>query len=141
MSEFSYKQKDALLQKITSLPTAAATPRYSEAIDLGELTRRGVRIDPMELLLTSPALTATNLPATGTLDFSLEFSKNSTFPTGQTQTITISDWKQVGSTSGSVELKKRFRPATDSPQFVRTKCTLTGTASLANTNFVFEAVI
>ena len=141
MSEFSYSQKDALLQKITACPTAAATPTYSGAIDLGPLTRRGVRIDPMELSLTAPKMTATNLPASASLAYTLEFSDDSAFVSSPTQTITLSDWKQTGSASGCDALSKRFRVATDAPRYVRAKCTLTGTASLAGVSVVFEAVI
>ncbi|MCL2622432.1 MAG: hypothetical protein FWD31_02100 [Planctomycetaceae bacterium] len=141
MSEFSFSQKDALLQKITACPTAAATPVFTDAIDLGELSRRGVRIDPMELLLASPQMTATNLPASTSLTYSLEFSNDKTFQTSETTTITLSDWKQTGSANGCDAVLKRFRPWTDAPQYVRAKCTLAGTASLSDVKFVFEAVI
>ncbi len=142
MSEFSYSQKDALLQKKTAFPTAAATPVYTEAIDLGELTRRGARIDPVELLLTSPTMTAANLAASNSLSYTLEFSNDKTFQAANVQTITVNDWKQTGTASGCASLLKRFRPATDSPQYARVKCVLAGTtASLSGLSFVFEAVI
>ncbi|GHT26849.1 hypothetical protein FACS18942_05080 [Planctomycetales bacterium] len=132
----SYNAKDALLTKKTSLPSATGTI-YSEALDLGGIGEHGVRIDPYELLLTSPAATAAQLPASASNTYTLQFSDDNTFASGVVEWSAGTAWQQAGSASGATEAEFRFRPATDAPQYVRVKCVTAG-AGAAQTGLSFE---
>ena len=138
----SFKRRDALLIKNAAFPAAAATPTYTEALDLGEVTDLAYRNLSMELLLSSPEMTTTNLPEGESLAFGLEFSDDPDFGADSSVvTVTISDWSQAGSATGAMDIVRRFRPSTDSGRFVRAKCTLTGnTAVLTGTSFSLEIV-
>ena len=138
MSDFSFAQRDALLRKETAFPAAGATGRTG-IFDLGELTRLGIRDANMRLLLSSPALTAAQLPANASTEFVLEFCDDVAFPSDDTVTVTISDWKQAGSATGALELVKEYRPETNAKRFVRLQCKNTG-GTLANAKFMFEIV-
>jgi hypothetical protein len=134
----SLNQKDALLIKKTSLPSATGTV-YSEAFDLGDIGERGVRIDPFELLLTTETKTAVQLPAGSVNTFSYQFSDDAEFSTNLNE-ISGTAWKQTGSADGALPYEQRFRPSTDAQRFVRVQCVTTGTASQTGQSFEFSIV-
>lgn len=138
MSEFSFAQRDALLRKETAFPAGGAAIKTG-VFDLGEITRLGYRNSNMRFVLTSPELTATQLPEDALLMFVLEFCDDETFPTDEVVTVTISDWQQTGSEEGAVELVKEYRPETDAKRYVRLGCTNTG-GVLTDASFMFEIV-
>jgi hypothetical protein len=135
----TYNQRDALLKKLGVFPTAAGTT-YTEAHDLGDIGQRGVRIDPFELVIEAPALTATQLPAGADLAYSFQFCDVEDF-SDNVETVEVTEWKQTGSTSGAGAFEARFRVATDGRRFVRAKCVRTGTGgSLTAVNYTFDFV-
>lgn len=137
---FSYSLRDALLRRTAGYPTGAV-PTLTESFDLGPVTRLAHRPAPFELLLTAPVLTAENLPAGNSLKYSLEFCDDPAFPLADTQTVILSDWIQEGHADGVDDIVRRYRISTDSPRYVRVKCTKTGTGGdLAGKSFVFEIV-
>ena len=134
----SYGQRDALLKRLGEFPSAAGAT-YTEAIDLGDIGQRGVRIDPFELVVEAPALTAAQLPAGAALAYSLQFSDSEDF-SGDVETWTPgARWKQTGSAAGAEAVAVRFRVRTDELRYVRAKCDRTGTGgNLDDVNFVLD---
>jgi len=135
----SYNLQDALLIRETNFPAGAGTVN-SEALDLECIGERGVRTDPFELLIIAPEATATHLPASTSNTFSLQFSDDSTFATGVTEWNAGTAWQQAGSATGAAEFERRFRPATDTPRYVRVKCVAAGTTP-AQTGKKFQFAI
>jgi hypothetical protein len=136
----SFSQRDALLIVKGDYSSAAGTS-YSKVFDLGEISERGVRIDPFEILISAPALTATNLPASNALSYSLQFSDTAGFLEDVTEVSAGTEWSQTGSASGTDALQKRFRIASNGKRYVRVKCVRTGTGgNLTDLNFAAEIV-
>lgn len=76
----SHSLRDANLRKSDAMPAAAATTVNGTAIDQGSaLTARGARLADCELQLTMPALTATMVPDTKTMTYSIEMASDAAF--------------------------------------------------------------
>ena len=120
-----YTTQDAALIVAKAL-AASAGAINSDALDLGPITAEiGVRSEKFELELTTPALTATLLPASNSITYSLQASNDSTFATGVT-TYAIQAALQTGSSSGATGGTFRFKPTLDSPRYWRAVATVTG---------------
>ena len=75
-----YSQRDVLGVVEGDYPSSGAG--FTSPLDLGEISERGVRIDPFEILISAQALSATNLPASNSLVYSLQFSNVADFSSG-----------------------------------------------------------
>ena len=132
-------QRDALLKRKGEFPTAAGST-YTGAHDLGDIAQRGVRIDPFELVIEAPALTATQLPVGTSVTYSLQFCDTEDFA-DNVEEVNVGIWKQTGSANGAEAIETRFRVATDGRRFVRAKCVRTGTdGNLSGVNFTLDFV-
>lgn len=135
----SYRQRDQLLKFRGRFPAAAGTV-YSETFDMEDIGERGVRVDPFELLVESPELTATNLPDGASLAYSLQFSDTADFSGEVIEWSAGAAWSQAGSGAGAAAFEKRFRPATDALRYVRVKCVGAGTLGTDGLEFLLVVV-
>jgi len=137
MTLHTFQQRDRLLQKETDFPAAGSTTK-TEAVDLGPITHLGYRNMNMEFEFSSPELSATQLPASASVTYTLEFCNEPTFTDG-VSVFECNDWKQTGSTNGAEEIVRRFRVSTDSKRYCRLTCKNIGGA-LTGLKFMFEQV-
>lgn len=124
-----YTSYDAELMKGVS-PSATAATVSTDAIDLGKLSKVGVRSEPFELEIAIPAFTAAELPTGAKLTFELQSSETKDFTTKSTILTRV-----VGNGEATDAKCVRYNAELDSDRYwrVSVSTTLTGGATVAAT--------
>jgi hypothetical protein len=120
--------RDAKLIVTKTLP-ASTTAVVSDAIDLEHVAAGRDFEDNMEVLLSAPLLTITELPDTKTMTYKLEHDDDVAF--GGAANVYGSDLiVQTGATGGSAAaVTKRVRLPSDVKRYVRAKATPSGSGT------------
>ena len=118
-NEFARNQKDALTTVTRALPTADGTVTSSD-IDL-EAYLAGPSLEPVELSIEVPALSATLLPSADTLTITVQGGASATPSTTLNLVKVITG---TGSTIAAQEI--RFRLPSDCPRYINVKFVAAG---------------
>jgi hypothetical protein len=127
--------RDASASVTRSLPNGAANVS-STPIDL----MAGANSDfvaPVELIITAPAVNATQLPDTQTLTYELEHSADNSSWSPLARQVIIQTGAGGAGAAGSA---KRFKPPTDVFRYVRLKATKSGTGDASGAEAVMALV-
>jgi len=122
---FGYNLRDGLLKQTAAL-AASAGATQTTAFDLGE-SSRGDLVARMELLITAPVLTTTQLPDGKTVTYSVEQSTDNFV----SNTVVLADKLLIqtgASGAGAAAATQRYRPPTNVSRYLRVKAT-TGAAA------------
>lgn len=118
-NEFVRNQKDTDLIVTRALPTADGTVTSSD-LDLGTVNA-GRSLEPVELSVEVPALTATHLPSADTLTITVQGGASASPSTSLNIVKVITG---TGSTIAAQEL--RFRLPSDCPRYINVKFVAAG---------------
>ena len=115
----SFGVRDASLASNDALPAAASTTVNGTAIDLGEITCHGARLEACEALLSAPALSNTVLPNTKTMTYSIEGSELANF--ASKSTLAGSCIVQTGDGTGNAAAATtcRYKLPSNCPRYIR----------------------
>lgn len=116
-----YTSRDATLIKTQNAPSSAGTTQ-TDAIDLGELSKIGVRSEQFELEISIPAASTTDLPSSTSATYSLVSSNDENFSTKRTEFS-----KMFSGGSAVAEQTIRYKPTLQSNRYWRVECKTTGT--------------
>jgi len=113
--------KDASFVKTKALPAEAAAV-YSDGLDLGALSSRGVRLVDCELLIQAPALAVADLADAATMTYAVQMDNDSAF--GSPTTILPSVIVQTGAGgAGAAAASIRLRLPSNCERYVRVSAT------------------
>ena len=136
----SYNLRDQLLEFSGQFPDAAGTV-YSDVFDMESIGQRGVRIDPFELVVESPELTAEQLPDGASFVYSLQFSDTADFSGEVVEWTAGAAWAQTGSAEGAATFEGRYRvETTQELRYVRAKCVASGSPAATGLGFTLIVV-
>lgn len=136
MDRATFGVKDASFKKTTALSNGAGTVN-AVAIDIGLMTGRGAKLEGMELLITAPALTTTQLPNSETMTYKVQ--EDTMLACSSPETLGDAVLVQTGAGgAGAAAATARFRLPSDCQQFIRVTATKTGTGDASTVNMVTE---
>lgn len=125
MTERAYRRLvDAKYSESFALGTADGTTQ-STGFNLGALNARGHRPENVDLEMSAPALSTTQLPDADTAIYSVESDDNASFTSAKIVADKVLVQTGAGG-AGAAAAKQRFRLPPDCEQYVRVKCVLAG---------------
>lgn len=118
MERATHNVKDAALLVTRALPSAASSTVYSNGIDLGALTGRGMRPSNVELVVEAPALNSSQLPNGTTMKYSVQQDDDPAF--GSPETLFADAIVQTGAGGiGAGSVVGRGRLPSDCKRYLR----------------------
>jgi len=134
----SFAVKDSLLLGSKTLPNGAATATLAAFIDLGHGSR-GDFLANCELLLTAPALNATQLPDAKTMIYSILESDSAD---GSGPTVLAAILTQTGADGvGAAAATATYRPRVDSKRYVGFKAVGSASGDATGATATLEVVL
>jgi hypothetical protein len=132
----SYGLKDKTFIGTKALPNGAATVN-STGFDLGAITSKGGVLAEVELLISLPALTTTELPDTKTMKVDVQCDSDVAFGSPKTLAKTILTQTGAGG-AGAAAATVRYRFPTDCERYVRVNATNDGAGDCSGKNLTEE---
>lgn len=134
-----FNLRDTALKVTKALPNGAATIT-SDGIQIQDTaTNQRAYQGDIELLVTCPALTVTELADTQTITYTIETSDASAFGSGVVVISTTAVQTGAGG-AGSAATSLRVRPNTDVKAYVRAKAVKTGASNASTSSLTFEVL-
>lgn len=135
----SYAVKDVLEKVTRALPASTSAVTSASAIDTRKATTSGRQLAKMELLISAPAVTQSQLPDAKTFTYDLVQSDNSDLSSPSVLASALIT--QTGST-GAAAATKRHRLPTDAKRYIGLKVTpsASGTGDASGATATLEAL-
>lgn len=122
--------RDASLIKTTALPNGANTI-YTDGIDLGALSGRGIRDGFCELLIEAPALVVGDLADAATMKYSIQMDDDSAF--GSATVVAPDVIVQTGAGgAGAAAASYRWRIPSNCERYIRVRAVNSGAGNASD---------